>query len=72
MICFQCKRTIDDDSNYCKFCGEKQAKTCPECGAAVAASARFCPRCDALVQADVGITWDRLTADAKTAFGKKD
>ena len=72
MICFKCKQNIDDDSNYCKYCGAKQAQECPECGAAVPADARFCPKCDALVQAQVGFDWDALTAEAKTAFGKED
>ena len=72
MICFKCRKTIDEDSNYCKYCGAKQAQTCPECGATVSPDARFCPQCDALVQAQVGLDWDALTAEAKNAFGKED
>lgn len=72
MICFKCKKNIDEDSNYCKYCGVKLAQTCPECGAAVPADVRFCPQCDALVQAQVGLDWDAMTKEAKTAFGKED
>ena len=72
MICFKCKQNIDDDSNYCKYCGAKQAVECGECGAAVPSDARFCPKCDALVQAQVGFDWDAMTKEAKTAFGKED
>ena len=72
MICYKCKQNIDEDSNYCKYCGAKQAIECGECGAAVPADARFCPKCDALVQAQVGFDWDAMTKEAKSAFGKED
>ena len=70
MICFKCKQNIDEDSNYCKYCGAKQAVECGECGAAVPVEARFCPRCDALVQVGVSLDLAGATKEAAQAFGK--
>ena len=35
MICPNCNMEIDNDSNFCKYCGTKvmKANVCPKCGA---------------------------------------
>lgn len=48
MICQNCKKRIDDDSNFCKYCGSKVivANKCPHCGATpLPKDAKFCPDC---------------------------
>lgn len=48
MICIYCKKTIEDDSKFCRHCGTKviQANVCPKCGAEhLPKDAKFCPDC---------------------------
>lgn len=48
MICQNCKKQIDEDSNFCKYCGSKVviANKCPHCGATpLPKDAKFCPDC---------------------------
>lgn len=48
MICPNCKKQIDEDSNFCKYCGNKVvvANKCPHCGATpLPKDAKFCPDC---------------------------
>lgn len=44
MICPNCKREIDKDSNFCGYCGAKIEK-CPSCGETVDATANYCTHC---------------------------
>lgn len=48
MICPNCNMEIDNDSNFCKYCGTKvmKANVCPKCGAEhLPNDAKFCPDC---------------------------
>lgn len=50
MKCQKCNKIIDEDSNFCKYCGAKviQANVCPKCGAKhLPKDAKFCPDCGA-------------------------
>lgn len=50
MICTNCNNEIDNDSNFCKYCGTKvvKANVCPKCGAEhLPKDAKFCPDCGA-------------------------
>lgn len=53
MICTNCNNEIDNDSNFCKYCGTKvvKANVCPKCGAEnLPKDARFCPDCGCKIQ----------------------
>ena len=53
MKCIYCNREIEDDSIFCKFCGESVAekgdtdkvRLCPNCSNMVKLGASFCGRC---------------------------
>ena len=47
MICIKSNTTIDDNSNFCMYCGAKVIKMCcPNCGSDnFPKDAHFCPDC---------------------------
>ncbi len=44
MICSRCQHEIDENLNYCPYCG-MQIKKCPVCHRPLALQARFCSHC---------------------------
>lgn len=53
MKCKNCNKEIDNDSNFCKYCGTKvvKANVCPKCGAEhLPKDAKFCPDCGASLE----------------------
>jgi len=57
-VCKNCRKEIDDDSNFCKHCGTnlknntdnnkeqlKKSEHCYECGYAIVGDSKFCSEC---------------------------
>lgn len=58
MICPNCNKQIDEDSNFCKYCGSKVvvANKCPHCGAIpLPKDAKFCPDCGEILQKQANV-----------------
>ena len=46
MQCENCHREIDEDVNYCPYCGSKVgSRECPKCHNSVSEQDKFCSRC---------------------------
>ena len=45
--CNNCNKQIDDDSTFCKFCGNSQKieDHCDECGYALIGNVKSCSKC---------------------------
>lgn len=55
MKCQNCNKEIDNDSNFCKYCGTKvvKANVCPNCGSEhLPKDAKFCPDCGCQVASE--------------------
>lgn len=66
VICQNCKKTIPDNANFCKYCGEKTVLVCPDCGTELKHGAMFCSGCGRRVQPE---TSEAFSEDAPQQFG---
>lgn len=55
MLCPNCRKQIDENSNFCQHCGSKVVveNKCPHCGAMpLPLDAKFCPDCGKAIEED--------------------
>ena len=43
--CVACGKGIDDGSDFCRWCGQRQSVTCGQCGTKALGDAGFCAKC---------------------------
>lgn len=52
--CYNCKKSIDSDSKFCKYCGFnlKEIDYCSECGYALIGNISSCSKCGTDIKKD--------------------
>ena len=63
MDCRSCGRALDDDARFCPGCGTAVAASCAACGQVLDAEARFCKYCGGEVTAPASPIQDRQRAE---------
>ena len=67
VICKNCKKTIPDNANFCKYCGEKTGLICPDCGTELKQGTMFCSSCGRRMRPDTSAAFPE---DAPHQFGE--
>ena len=61
VICKNCKKTIPDNANFCKYCGEKTGLICPHCGTELKQGTMFCSSCGRRMRPDTSAAFPEDT-----------